>query len=141
MRKQKIFQKYFSPDNLRLAWERILCSNGKDIKDYFGITLFSTNIEKNLLRLSNAIINDEFQPQRPFKYYEPKATKTHRTKTVLQIEDALIYQAIANTIATANYNKSNNKMEYLSFGRILNRYCGFSARRVCRHCQRRLQRL
>ena len=115
---EKIFKKYFSPDNLILAWERMLRSNGKDIKDFFGIEVYSSNLNKNLVRLSEAIFNGEFKPQRPFKYYEPKASKTHRTKSVLSIDDALVYQAIANTLATANYKRlaENNKFV---FGSVL----------------------
>lgn len=115
---EKIFQKYFSPDNLRLAWERMVRSNGKDIKDYFGIEIYSANLDKNLARLSEAILKGEFKPQRPFKYYEPKASKTHRTKSVLSIEDALIYQAIANTIATANYKRLAENNSFV-FGSVL----------------------
>jgi len=85
---------YFSPSHLRLAWERILRSNGKDVKDFFGIEIFGSNLEKNLERLSGIIINGEFRPQRPFKYYESKTSKTHRTKSVLNIEDALIEKCI-----------------------------------------------
>jgi hypothetical protein len=115
---QKIFEKYFSPNNLRLAWERMVRSNGKDIKDFFGIEIYSANLEKNLARLSEAIINGDFKPQRPFKYYEPKATKTHRTKSVLSIEDALVYQAIANTVATANYKRLEENNRFV-FGSVL----------------------
>ena len=86
------------PNNLRLAWERMIRSNGKDIKDFFGIEIYATNLDKNLIQLSEAIINGEFKPQRPFKYYEPKASKTHRTKSILSIEDALVYQAIAGEV-------------------------------------------
>jgi hypothetical protein len=114
----KIFEKYFSPNNLRLAWERMVRSNGKDIKDFFGIEIYSANLEKNLARLSQAIINGEFKPQRPFKYYEPKASKTHRTKSVLSIEDALVYQAIANTVATANYKRLEENNRFV-FGSVL----------------------
>ena len=114
----KIFEKYFSPNNLRLAWERMVRSNGKDIKDFFGIEIYSANLEKNLARLSEAIINGEFKPQRPFKYYEPKASKTHRTKSVLSIEDTLVYQAIANTVATANYKRLEENNRFV-FGSVL----------------------
>ena len=109
-----ILHSYFSPIALRLAWERILRSNGKDIKDYFGIEIFGSNLDTNLERLSEIIIKGEFKPQRPFKYYEPKQSKTHRTKSVLSIEDALIYQAIANAVATANYKRleANNEFVY-----------------------------
>lgn len=115
---KKIFQKYFSPDNLRLAWERMVRSNGKDTKDYFGIEIYASDPDKNLARLSEAISNGEFKPQRPFKYYEPKASKTHRTKSVLIIEDALVYQAIADTVATANYKRLAENNSFV-FGSVL----------------------
>ncbi|MEY4570828.1 MAG: hypothetical protein RLZ10_21 [Bacteroidota bacterium] len=114
----KIFQKYFSPDNLRLAWERMVRSNGKDIKDFFGIEIYASNLDKNLARLSEAILKGEFKPQRPFKYYEPKASKTHRTKSVLSIDDALVYQAIANEVATANYKRLAENNSFV-FGSVL----------------------
>ncbi|HLS71420.1 MAG TPA: hypothetical protein VK027_07150, partial [Chitinophagaceae bacterium] len=113
-----IFKKYFSPESLRLAWERMIRSNGRDVKDYFGIEIYSANLDKNLARLSNAIIKGEFKPQRPFKYYEPKASKTHRTKSVLSIEDALVYQAIANTVATNNYKRIAENNSFV-FGSVL----------------------
>ncbi|MBS1649976.1 MAG: hypothetical protein JSR09_09760 [Bacteroidetes bacterium] len=115
---EKIFQKYFLPDNLRLAWERMVRSNGKDIKDFFGIEIYASNLDKNLARLSEAILKGEFKPQRPFKYYEPKASKTHRTKSVLSIDDALVYQAIANTVATANYKRLAENNSFV-FGSVL----------------------
>jgi len=114
----KIYEKYFSPNNLRLAWERMVRSNGKDIKDFFGIEIYSTNLDKNLIRLSEAIIKGEFKPQRPFKYYEPKASKTHRTKSVLSIEDSLVYQAIADNVAANNYKRLAENNSFV-FGSVL----------------------
>jgi hypothetical protein len=116
---ESIFGKYFSSECLRLAWERMVRSNGKDAKDFFGIEIYASNLDKNLARLSKAIIKGEFKPQRPFKYYEPKASKTHRTKSVLSIEDSLVYQAIANTIATANYKRIAENNSFV-FGSVLN---------------------
>jgi len=120
MNQPSILQKYFSPVHLRLAWERMIRSNGKDIKDFLGIEIYRANLERNLARLSEAIINGEFKPQRPFKYYEPKASKTHRTKSVLSIDDALVYQAIANTVASANYKKIAETSSFV-FGSVLHR--------------------
>lgn len=114
----KIYEKYFSPNNLRLAWERMVRSNGKDIKDFFGIEIYSTNLERNLIRLSDDIIKGEFKPQRPFKYYEPKASKTHRTKSVLSIEDSLVYQAIADKVAENNYKRLAENNSFV-FGSVL----------------------
>jgi hypothetical protein len=61
---EKIFYQYFSPESLRLAWERMIRSNGKDIKDYFGIEIYDTHLEKNLGRLSDVLILGKFKPQR-----------------------------------------------------------------------------
>ncbi|MBP6870989.1 MAG: hypothetical protein KBC43_03190 [Bacteroidales bacterium] len=113
-----IFEKYFSPRCLRLAWERMIRSNGKDIKDFFGIEIFSSNLEKNLTRLSDLLLSGQYEPQRPFKYFEPKASRTHRTKSVLYVEDALVYQAIANNIATTNFHRLFENNGFV-FGSVL----------------------
>lgn len=115
---KKILNKYFSYDNLYLSWHRYLRSTGKDSKDFFGIKLYSVNLEKNLTKLSNLILSGKFKPVRPFKYYEPKASKTNRTKSVLYIEDALVYQALANIIATRNYKKFTENSDFI-FGSVL----------------------
>lgn len=115
---ENVLNKYFSPECLRLAWERTLRSNGKDSKDFFGIEVYSANLAKNLERLNSAILKGEFEPKRPFKYYEPKASKTHRTKSVLGVEDALIYQAIANYVATKYYQKICENNSFV-FGSVL----------------------
>jgi hypothetical protein len=115
---REIYKSYFSPQQLRLAWERMIRSNGRDVKDYFGIKLFGVSLQENLERLSDLIINGEFSPQRPFKYYEPKASGTQRTKSVLSIEDALIYQAIVNKIASENYKTLTSNNSFV-FGSVL----------------------
>ncbi|MDR1898100.1 MAG: RNA-directed DNA polymerase [Prevotellaceae bacterium] len=115
---EPIYRKYFSSANLRLAWERVIRSNGRDIKDFFGIKIYSSNLDKNLERLSETLIKGDFKPKRPFKYYEPKASKTHRTKSVLYIEDAIVYQAIANIVATANYKRLADNNNFV-FGSVL----------------------
>ncbi len=113
-----VLSKYFNPLNLRLAWERMIRSYGRDVKDFFGIEVYGSNLEKNLERLSASILEGKYKPQRPFKYYEPKPSRTHRTKSVLVIEDALIYQAIADTIATVNYKRLSENNNFV-FGSIL----------------------
>ncbi|MDR2026870.1 MAG: RNA-directed DNA polymerase [Prevotellaceae bacterium] len=114
----EVFQKYFSPENLMLAWERVTRSGRKDTKDYFGIEIYSSNLGRNISRLSDIVIGGQFKPHRPFKYYEPKASKTHRTKSVLSIDDALVYQAIANVVATNSYKKLSQNNSFV-FGSVL----------------------
>ncbi len=114
----KSYQKYFSKDKLTLAWYRMITSNGRDIKDYFGIELFQNNLDENLSGLSELLLTGNYKPQRPFKYYEPKASRTQRTKSVLYVEDALVYQAIANEIATTNYTKLAQHNDFV-YGSVL----------------------
>jgi len=115
---KKILEKYFNSDNLLLAWERMIRSTGRDTKDAFGIEIFSANLNDNLNALRILLSENQFSPSRPFKYYEPKASKTHRTKSVLMIEDALVYQAIANVIAANNYQRLSENNDFV-FGSIL----------------------
>lgn len=98
-----VLESYFSPDNLKLAHYRVICWPERLVKDRFGIHAFGANLEGNLKKLSEKIISGNYKPQKGFKYYEPKSSGTQRTKTLLFIEDALVYQAIANTIAQKVY--------------------------------------
>lgn len=109
---------YFNPQSLRLAWERMIRSNGRDVKDYFGIEVYGANLEINLAALSESLIKGKYIPSRPFKYYEPKASRTHRTKTLLNVEDAITYQAIANVIAHKNFDKLIQYNDFV-FGSVL----------------------
>lgn len=93
-------------------------SNGRDVKDYWGIEIYAANLEDNLQSLSNKVIEGRFKHNRPFKYFEPKSSGTHRTKTILPIEDAIIYQAIADTVATNNYQALAENNNFV-FGSVL----------------------
>lgn len=95
--------KYFNVENLQLAYYRVFCWPERLVKDRFGINAFGANLETNCKNLAEKLHNGEYTPQKGFKYYEPKASGTQRTKTLLFIEDAIVYQAIANVIASDVY--------------------------------------
>jgi hypothetical protein len=82
--------------------------------------LFETNIDNNLRYLSELLIAGEYKPSRPAKFYEPKATGTQRAKTILCIEDAIVYQCICDTIAFRSYT-TTEKYENFVFGSVLNK--------------------
>lgn len=115
---KNIFEIYFSTDNLRLAYFRIVCWPERLVKDRFGIQAFGAKLDKNLKQLSESILAGNYSPQRAFKYYEPKSSGTQRTKTLLMIEDALVYQAIANVIASRNYDLLAEHDDFV-FGSVL----------------------
>ncbi len=118
--KKSTYENCFSQSALKLSWERVISSVGADAKDYFGIGVFSRNTDIVLKELSNLILSEKYQPKRPFKYFEPKKSGTQRTKTVLDIEDALVFQAISNHIAELEYS-SLNETNNCVFGSVLNK--------------------
>lgn len=113
-----VSENYFSPENLKLAYYRILCWPERLVKDRFGIHAFGANLEDNINYLSNNIIQGKYKPSRGFKFYEPKPSGTQRTKTLLMIEDALVYQAIANVISSRNYDTLEEHKDFV-FGSVL----------------------
>lgn len=118
--KKSTYENCFSKSSLKLSWERVISSVGADAKDYFGIGVFSRNTDMILAELSELILSESYQPKRPFKYFEPKKSGAQRTKTVLDIEDALVFQAISNHIAELEYSnlrETNNCV----FGSVLNK--------------------
>ncbi len=114
----KIFEFYFNPENLKLAYYRIVCWPERLVKDRFGIHAIGAQLDKNLNQLSEKLISGKYTPQRGFKYYEPKSSGTQRTKTLLMIEDAIVYQAIANVIAARNYDLLAEHDDFV-FGSVL----------------------
>lgn len=109
----------FNYKSLKLAYERVKKSSTKDVRNFFGESLYNIKLDDNLIDLSKKLLNQTFIPSRPFKYYEPKEIGTQRVKTVLTIEDSIIYQAIANHIAEKVYDEMETTSSFV-FGNILN---------------------
>jgi len=104
---------------LKLAYERVIKSSTNDVRNSFGESLYKLKLKENLEDLSTSLKEGKYSPSRPFKYYEPKQIGTQRVKTVLSIEDSIIYQAIANHIAEKIYKKLETTSSCV-FGNILN---------------------
>ena len=109
----------FSSEDIELSWERVCASVGSDVKDYFGINVFDSNISLHLKTTFDELESNSYRPIRPFKYFEPKKCGTQRTKTVLGIKDAIVYQAIADKIGTELYQKLAKNKDFV-FGSVLN---------------------
>ena len=108
----------FSPKALRLAWDRYVRSRQKLSKDRRGIYAFGAALDENLIDLSRAILAGRVEPRTPAKFYHPKANGMQRTFTVLQVEDAIIYQALANAIATETYEQRCEKTPFIFANRL-----------------------
>ena len=116
---KSILEKYFNAESLLLGWERYISSTGFEYKDLAGVQRYQTDLNENLRNLSNYIIAGKYKPTRPFKYFEPKASGMQRTKSVLIIEDAIVYQAIVDTIAYSNYDELTSYCNEFVFGSVL----------------------
>jgi hypothetical protein len=113
------FNDLFSFDSLKLGWERMIASVGSDVKDYFGISVYHADFDNQIELLSISLRNGKYAPSRPFKYFEPKKSGTQRTKTVLYIQDAIVYQTIGNHIAEKLYSHLAESKHHV-FGSVLN---------------------
>lgn len=115
----QILELYFNTENIKLAYHRVNCSSDKMIKDRFGLRAFGYDLDKNCESLSARLLSNTYQPQPGFKFYVPKPSKTQRTKTLLMVEDAIVYQAIANIIAQRTYSTLKDHDNFV-FGSVLN---------------------
>ena len=114
----KTTEKYFNEVNLKLAYYRVVCWPERLVKDRFGINAFGANLELNCRNLSDKLRSGGYTPQKGFKFYVPKSSGTQRTKTLLFIEDAIVYQAIANVIASKVYPQLSETEDFV-YGSVL----------------------
>ena len=114
----EVLVKYFSPDSIKLAYNRVFCWSDKLVKDNVGLRAFGYNLDSNAEILSQKIISGGYKPERGFKFYTPKASYTNRTKTTLNVEDAIIYQAIVDKIGSTCFDMFND-LETVVFGSVL----------------------
>lgn len=95
------FDKFCSEKNLRLAWERIYTST-EDIsyKNLYRevFTYYDYDIESNLKQLSERLKNRTYQPSKAFRFYKPKESGLQRMFSLLNVEDMIAYQALANVV-------------------------------------------
>ena len=108
---EKMYKKLISVENLTLAWNRINAgTNNLPYKNYYR-TLFwyyNYDIDYNLKNLSKKLENKVYAPSKGLKVYIPKQSGLQRPFTLLEIEDLIVFQAIANIIVPAFGRKRRN---------------------------------
>lgn len=88
-----------SPENFRLAWDRVRYFDRPDSRDWIGLKVFAANRDYNLEMLRQSLIERTFEPSTPEIRYLPKASLTLRPMAILPISDRIVFQAMANVIA------------------------------------------
>ena len=88
-----------SPENFRLAWERVRYFDRPDSRDWIGLKVFAANRDHNLEILRRSVVERTFEAVFPEIKYVPKPSLTLRPMAVLAISDRIVFQAIANVVA------------------------------------------
>lgn len=121
--RSKDFKIIFSQEALSLAWKRYIRYPHRSAKDWLGVKAFSTNLDRNLNDLSKMLMDGEFKPARPPKFFMPKSSGMQRTITILPLIDSLVFQSIANHISTLCYNRLVENNDFV-FGSVLHEEVG-----------------
>ncbi|MEO7840386.1 MAG: RNA-directed DNA polymerase [Anaerolineales bacterium] len=110
---------FVSPENFRLAWERVRYFDRSDSKDWIGLKVFVANRDHNLEVIRQAVIHKTFEPSSPEIKYFPKQSQTLRPMAVLPIKDRVVFQAIVNTVAEFGRSTLSMVANRQSFANIL----------------------
>ena len=110
---EKRFDIFCSEKNLQLAWDRINTYTGDvSYKNFYRdlFTYYDYDIGANLRQLSERLKNWTYKPSKAFRFYKPKESGLQRMFSLLNIEDMIVYQALAN-IVIPNFAARRKKFE------------------------------
>jgi len=119
----RLYKKLSTIKNVKLAWSRLKTSQNIQYKNYYREVFLSYELKKdeNLKILSDRLKGHSYKPQKILRFYITKSTGLHRPITFLQLDDLIVYQAIANVIVD-KFSKKIKKVENkFIFSNILNR--------------------
>jgi len=107
-------------DNLRLAWLRVRSNADRTYKGYFRdlYTAYSVADEGQLKHLQNRLKRGIFDPTDSCKVFFPKQSGVLRPYSLLAVEDQIVYQAIANSIAEKLYPRVRKRYNKEVFGHL-----------------------
>lgn len=107
-------------DNLRLAWRRVRSNADRIYKGYFRelYTAYAIADEALLAHLQNRLRRGVFQPSDACKIFFPKPSGILRPYSLLAIEDQIVYQAIANTVAEKLFPHVRHRYNKEVFGHL-----------------------
>lgn len=115
------FQRLISYDNLLLAWRRINTARNISYKRYFRPVYYAYEwaVERNLSDLATRLRGGSYTPKSPSRVYMPKPSGLHRAITLLEIEDQILLQAVANSLASKVFVRRNKLQGKCSFSNLL----------------------
>jgi hypothetical protein len=98
----KPYRVFLTKRNFDLAFTRLLTGSNGQYKDFFRHLYSSYDLSRqaNLDHLIADIRSGKYSPSTPTMVYMPKASGVLRPLALLCIEDQIVYQAMANVVAT-----------------------------------------
>lgn len=121
---EKRYKKLYSIENLKLAWDRINTStNDLFFKNFYRqlFWYYEFDLDSNLACLSKKLQNNAYKPSKSLKVYKPKQSGLQRVFSLLDIEDLIVYQAIANIIIPVFANKRKSLENKTVFSNLFNK--------------------
>ncbi|WP_367899171.1 reverse transcriptase domain-containing protein [Leptospira sp. WS58.C1] len=114
------FSKLISKGNLFLAWKRIKAGDNSEYKKYFRNIYYAyeVSIDKNISHLHEILKGGAYSPQYPTRIFMPKPSGLQRPITLLQIEDQIVLQAIANLYINKLHRRRKKLQEKSIFSNI-----------------------
>ena len=101
------WESLISTQNLKLAWRRINTGRNLQYKRFFreSYLVYEGAIDERIKELHKALKVKAWQPHHATRLYLPKPSGLQRPLSLLDIEDQIIFQAIANMFAKKLYKK------------------------------------
>ena len=95
------WESIISTQNLRLAWRRINTGRNLQYKRFFreSYLVYESAIDDHLRELRRTLIAGIWEPNHATRLYLPKPSGLQRPLSLLDIEDQILLQAVANVFA------------------------------------------
>lgn len=117
---------FYRLDNLQRAWRWIRSNPDAGYKTYFRehYATYAVAQDELLRNLSQRLRRGAYDPAPASKIYLPKASGILRPYSLLEIEDQIVYQAVANVVAERIFSKVRHRYFAQVFGHL---YAGKSS--------------
>ena len=101
------WQSLVSTQNLKLAWRRINTGRNLQYKRFFreAYLVYESASDEHIKALHKALIAKAWKPSHSTRLYIPKPSGLQRPISLLDIEDQIVLQAVANIFAKKLYGK------------------------------------
>ncbi len=98
------FEEFISDENLCLAWERLMFSMHRDVKDRLGLQAYAPQIDTHIQILQESL-KSGYKPSDAYSFFKTKQDRSLRRFSFLTMDDRFVYQALCNVLIENSYNE------------------------------------